>query len=183
MSDTKIQISDEDQARANSLRQQARDSRKRAQESWERSDTDGFLSQWAGDITARELEMKADLIEAGGVCERPALFDLEGNYVLAKEVETQYGWSWGIMDPNNPRGRFLAWFNESKAKNPETARKNNARKGYYVGTVLAKAYVKIVASGTGLAGAASAYPAVLAWRDEKTGADEIVKILDNGQES
>jgi hypothetical protein len=168
--------------KAESYRQQARDSRKRAHDSFERSDTDGFLSQWANDITARELEMKAELIEMGGVVERPALFDLDGNLVLAKEIETQYGYAWAILDPENPRGRFLGFFNESKAKNPERKRATDARKGYYVGSAMVKGYVKIVASGTGLSGAASAYPAILSWRNEETGAPEIVEIVDNGQD-
>lgn len=175
-------ITPEDQARADALRQQARDSQRRSHESWERSDTDGFVSQWAGNITAAELELKAQLIEQGGVVETDALFDLEGNYVLAKWVHTEFGGAWGIMDPDNPSGRFLGWFNESKAKNPETARKNNARKGYYVGRIKAKGYVKIVGGGTGLAGAASCYPAMLVWRDENNGGAPIVtEIIDNGQ--
>lgn len=180
MSDT-VKISKEDQERAASLRQQAADSRKRAAESWERSDTDGFVSQWASNITADELIMKAELIEAGGVYERSVLFDLEGNLVLAKEVETQFGWSWGIMDPDNPRGRFLGWFNPSKARNEETARRNNARKGYYVGRAMIKGYVKIYASGTGLSGAASARPGYAPWIDDETGTYVVTEIIDNGQ--
>lgn len=176
-------ISDADRQKADDLRAQARGNRASAQESYERSDTDGFLSQWASGITASELLLKADLIESGGSYERDVLFDLEGNVVLAKEIETRYGWSWMILDPDNPRGSAIGWFNESKAKNPERKRAADARKGYYVGRAMIKGYVKIIASGTGLSGAASAYPGILPWRDETTGGYVVTEIIDNGQDN
>jgi hypothetical protein len=39
----------------------------RAQESFERCDTDGFLSQWASQESARKCRIQADIIEKGGV--------------------------------------------------------------------------------------------------------------------
>jgi hypothetical protein len=175
-------ITPEDKAKADDLRRQARESAQRARESWERSDTDGFVSQWASNITHDELMLKADLIEAGGSYERDLLFDLQGNLVLAKEIETRYGWAWMILDPNNPTGPALGFFNESKAQKRETKIKNDARKGYYVGRGMVKGYVKIIASGTGLSGAASARPGVLPWRDETTGGYVVTEIIDNGQD-
>lgn len=176
-----VNISPEEQAKANSYREQAKASRQRSYDSFERSDTDGFMSQWASNITAEELEMKAELVEMGGVIETDALFDLAGNLILAKEIETTFGWAWMILDPENPRGKAIGWFHRSKAKSPATRRKNEAAKGYYVGRVKAKAYVKIIASGSGMSGAASAYPGYQLWRNEETGAPEITEILDNGQ--
>lgn len=181
MSETTFKISDEDQAKADALRQQARDARKRSADSWERSDTDGFVSQWASNITADELIMKAELIEAGGSYERDLLFDLDGNLVMAKEIETRYGWAWMIMDPDNPKGSALGFFNESKARKAETKIKNDAAKGYYVGRGRIKGYVKIFASGTGLSGAASARPGIAPWRDETTGGYVVTEIIDNGK--
>lgn len=175
------QISKEDQERAAALRQQAADSRKRAAESWERSDTDGFVSQWASNITADELIMKAELIEAGGSYERDLLFDLQGNLVLAVEIETRYGWAWMIKDPDNPKGPALGFFNESRAQKRETKIKNDAKKGYYVGRGRVKGYVKIFASGTGLSGAATARPGYAPWRDDETGGYVVTEIVDNGQ--
>lgn len=185
MSDTTTttKISKEDQDRANDLRRQAAESRKRSAESWERSDTDGFVSQWASNITADELIMKAELIEAGGSYERDLLFDLDGNLILAKEIQSQYGWAWMILDPDNPTGPALGFFNESKARKPETKIKNDARKGYYVGRGRVKGYVKIFASGTGLSGAASARPGIAPWRDETTGGYVVTEIIDNGQDN
>lgn len=174
-------ISQEDQDKANDLRRQAAESAQRARESWERSDTDGFVSQWASNITHDELIMKAELIENGGSYERDLLFDLEGNLILAKEIETKFGYSWMILDPDNPRGSALGWFNESKARNPETKIKNDARKGYYVGRGRVKGYVKIFASGTGLSGAASARPGYAPWINDETGAYVVTEIIDNGQ--
>lgn len=174
-------ISAEDRQRADDLRAQARGNEREKYRSQEESDTDGFVSQWAHGITAQELLLKADLVESGGSYERDLLFDLDGNLVLAKEIETRYGWSWMILDPDNPTGPALGWFNESKAKDPERKRATDARKGYYVGRGMVKGYVKIIASGTGLSGAASAYPGILPWRDETTGAYVVTEIIDNGK--
>jgi len=175
------EITPEEQAKADSYREQAKASRQRAYESFERSDTDGFMSQWASTITANELDLKAELIEQGGVIETSALFDLSGHLILAKEIETRFGWAWMILDPENPKGQAKAWFNPSKAKSESTRRKTNAAKGYYIGRVKAKAYIKIIASGSGMSGAASAYPGYQLWRNEETGAPEIMEIIDNGQ--
>lgn len=176
-------ISAEDKQRADDLRAQARGNLRERYRSQEESDTDGFVSQWASGITAAELEMKADLIESGGSYERDLLFDLDGNLVLAKEIQTRYGWAWMILDPDRPKGPALAFFNESKAKKPETKVKTDARKGYYVGRAMVKGYVKILASGTGLSGAASAYPGILPWRDDETGGYVVTEIIDNGQDN
>jgi hypothetical protein len=176
-------ITPEEQAKADSYRQQAADSRKRAYESYQNSDTDGFVSQWASGITADELIMKAELIEDGGSYERDLLFDLQGNLILAKEIETQFGYAWAILDPEHPRGRFLGFFNESKARKQETKIKNDAKKGYYVGRGRVKGYVKIFASGTGLSGAASARPGIAPWFDDETGGYVVTEIIDNGQDN
>jgi hypothetical protein len=112
---------------------------KRAAESFERCDTDGFLSQWASNTVAREYELKAELADQGGMDTFRALFDLEGNRVYAHEVETQFGYSWRLFDKETKE--TLGWFNESKAQKAETAVKNNAKKGFYVGAVKCEARV------------------------------------------
>jgi hypothetical protein len=76
--------------------------------------------------------LEADIAEAGGMWEFPALFDLEGNLVPAKEVEGQFGLSWMLL---NERGRCAGWFNPSRARNPEVRRRSNRKKGYYIGRV------------------------------------------------
>ena len=159
------------------LRDEAKAARKRAYESFIECDTDGFLSQWASNITADELEMQADLLEKDNLHEFTALFDsVTGDLIPdAREVETRFGWAW----VHKVDGRSQ-WFNPSKAKDPEVRRRNNAKKGYYLGRVLAKARVKIIASGTGLSGAASARPGIVPDYDMETKTLQVVEIIDNG---
>lgn len=159
------------------LRAEAKQHDRDAYESFERCDTDGFLSQWASGIMAREKQMRADLMEAGGYAEFPALFTTDGRLIPnAREVETRYGWAWVYNTESGP-----VWFNPSKARDDDKARANNAKKGYYIGRVTAQAYVKIVASGTGLSGAASARPAVLPVIEN--GQMIIRDIVDNGKDN
>ncbi|TJZ55595.1 hypothetical protein FCH28_09650 [Streptomyces piniterrae] len=120
---------------AATLRKSAEAREEAARESVEASDTDGFRSQWAHGLCAREDRLAARIAEDGGVAEFPGLFDLDGNLVPARRVQGQYGWSWELLR----QGRRAGWFNESKAKNAETRRRNNAAKGFYVGTVRAPA--------------------------------------------
>ena len=152
---------------AQSLRQQAADCRRRSAESWDRSDTGGFLSQWSGDLT-----------DAGGRREFEALFDLDGNLVAAKSLRTQYGWARGILADDDPHSDVVRWFNESKAQNPKQARVNNARKGFYIGRVLAPAAAKIGGSGTGMSGLTSC--SVVIYRTDG-GFSRDVEIVDHGQ--
>jgi hypothetical protein len=159
------------------LREEAKAARRRAYESFIECDTDGFLSQWASNITADELDMEADLLEQGNVAEFTALFDsVTGDLIAdAREVETRFGWAW----VHKVDGRSQ-WFNPSKAKSADTRRLNNAKKGYYLGRVLAKARVKIIASGTGLSGAATARPGIVPDYDTETWTLQVVEIIDNG---
>jgi hypothetical protein len=126
---------------AEDCRAEARRCRERSAESWERSDTDGFLSQKANDVNAQVYEIQADLIERGGVAIFPALFDLEGNQVPAIRELNQYdNWSWRLLDPDAPNTRrTLGWFHESNARKPGAARSNDAKKGFYVGRAMAPA--------------------------------------------
>lgn len=147
-----------DTTTAQTLRDQAAAHRAAASESFERSDTDGFLSQWASDITGRKLSMEADIVEKGGKWTFPALFDADGNLVPAKFVKTQFGYAWGILsDENDLHSRFSGWFSPSKASTPAKRTAANLKKGFRVGIVLAPARAEIGGSGRGLAGAASCY--------------------------
>src|SRR5262245_8300384 len=146
--------------RARDLRARAAAAEQAAADSCDRSDTEGFVSQWASSTTARELRLKADLAEAGDLAEFPALFDTEGNLVAAKWIETRFGWSWGILATDDPRSRFTGWFNPSKAQDPQRRQATDARKGYQVGLVLAPAAAKLQGSGTGLAGALTVHPVI-----------------------
>lgn len=119
----------------------AKDARKESLDSFRRSDTDGFLSQWANDTMAHRYDRCADVARDSGTMEVRALFDLDGNHVPARQIDTPYGGAWLILDPENPSGRGLGFFNESNAQAEDRRRKNNARKGYYIGAVRVTAYL------------------------------------------
>ena len=140
------------------LRSEAQRHRDDATESWERSDTDGFVSQWASGVMAQEADMKADLAANDGLARFPALFTTDGELVAAKLVDTRFGRAFGILESDDPGSRFVGWFNPSGARSGERQWINDGKKGYRVGYVYAPATVKMMGSGTGLAGAMSVRP-------------------------
>ncbi|OLT26372.1 hypothetical protein BJF83_21465 [Nocardiopsis sp. CNR-923] len=118
------------------LREQAAVKIQEAHESFERCDTDGFLSQWAHGVEASRLELEARIVEAGGLWEFPALFDLHGALVPAKQIQTQYGTRWALLDPANPDGRFRGFFGPSEAATSKARKASDARRGgFFVGLV------------------------------------------------
>lgn len=136
-------------------RRLAREADYEAYESFERSDTDGFLSQWALGLSAQKHRLAADIAEDGGRAEFPALFDLEGNLVPAKLVRTQYGTSWAVLaDEDDPHGEVAKWVGRSRTKSPERKIKAMEKNGYREGTVRARAKADIVGTGHGLSGTA-----------------------------
>tara|TARA_R110002126_G_scaffold50297_1_gene138806 strand:+ start:132 stop:638 length:507 start_codon:yes stop_codon:yes gene_type:complete len=56
-------------------REAAKASRARSVESFERCDTDGFLSQWAGDLSAKEHLENAAILDADGFSEFWGLYE------------------------------------------------------------------------------------------------------------
>lgn len=127
------------------LRARAQECRQRSADSWDRSDTDGFMSQWASDATARKYDTEAEVADAGGMWDFAALFDAEtGALVPAKTIQTRYGSCWALLDPTNPQASFLGFFNESSARKATTRAKNNRAKGYTIGTIRAAAQVRLV---------------------------------------
>lgn len=158
------------------LAQQRRDA---SRESFERSDTDGFLSQWALDMTARQYDLSAQLADTDGLTEVEALFDLDGNLVNAYHGWGRYGDYWMILDASGTKtGEY---FNPSKARSDTAARKNNAAKGYYVGTAKVPGKATIVSGGTGLSGAASSYAAIVAADQGNVTKETVVQVVDNGR--
>lgn len=121
-------------------RQEAAQARGRSADSWERSDNDGFLTQWAADTIARKYELQAEIAEQGGTWQFPALLDTDGNLVPAKLVQTRFGPAWGLLsDPDNPHSDFTGFVNPSNASTPARRAGAMARKGFRVGTVRAPA--------------------------------------------
>lgn len=154
------------------LRQAAADSARRSTESWERSDTDGFLSQWAGDTMARHYRACANLCDARGLAEHTALFDLHSNLVSTQQVDGQYGWAWRTTDEHVAAGgrRFV---NPSRASHPQTRYDNLRKKGYTVGIIRVRSGVF---ARSGSAGSYQVFDCVEPLRDAKP---EIIKV-DNG---
>lgn len=169
---------------ADQWRAEAAEMMAKREESWERSDTDGFLSQWALGSLAEDYRLRAQLADADGTTEVPALFDLEGNLVPSVHGWGQYGEYFAVLD-NEERG-CRRFFNPSRARNEDTARKNNAAKGFYIGTVRTAAKVKMIGGGTGLSGCATARNVIVAqtYSDNDTTlitAEQVVEIIDNGR--
>jgi len=142
-------------------------------ESFERSDTDGAVTQWAHGVIADEHRLKAWLAENDNKDNFAALFDLDGNLVAAKLVDTRYGLAWAILatdDPSSPITKFVSAFPRRQ--------QTMSRKGFYEGTVRCGAYVALSGSGTGLSGALSVRPYT---RRVDRGFSRNVEIIDNGK--
>lgn len=139
-------------------RLRAAEASQRVQESWERSDTDGFMSQWAYDMTTRVELLKADVADNGGVWEFPVLVDERtGEVVPARMVNTRYGSKWAVfatdMDANLTDGEVVRWVGLGD--------KALSNKGYKVGMQERPAKVVTQGAGNGLAGAFTVQPVVV----------------------
>jgi hypothetical protein len=132
---------------AQALRTEAAGHEQEAQDSFDRCDTDGFLSQWASGLTAQLKRRQAEILEAGGVAEFPALFTLDGERVNARLIDTRYGRAWAMMDDG---GAFTGEFVSAFPKRESTMTK----KGYREGTEVAPARAVMQGQGTGLSGTA-----------------------------
>lgn len=158
--------------KAAELREMARDCEKESRDSFERCDTDGALSQWASGITAQKYRLQADVAENGGMAAFSALFDLEGHLIPAREVYGQYGSFWSLLDSEGDRTGEI--FSESKARNDKVKIRNDAKKGFYVGEVLAPA--RVITRGQSVT-------SVSCFIDRADGGwSPDVLVLDNGQE-
>lgn len=84
---------------AEEYRAKARGNYRKADESFERCDTDGFLSQWALGVKASEYNALADLAEAGWVHDFPALHDeATGRRLDARLVDGKFSRVWLLAD-------------------------------------------------------------------------------------
>ncbi len=131
---------------------------KEAYDSFERCDTDGFLSQWAMGLSAQKHRLAAEIAENGGRRDFPALFDLEGKLVPAKLVNTRYGETWAVLDGDDPHGDVAKWVGRSRAESIEGRVRAMEKKGYREGRVMARAKADIVGTGHGLSGTAWVAP-------------------------
>ena len=118
---------------------------RRSHDSFDRCDTDGFVSQFCDTHQSRLYGMLAKLAESGWKYEFPALFDLDGNRVNAKLIDGKFGKCWALTDDNGRfNGKFITAF---------PARKSTmAKKGYVEGKELAPAYAVTYGGGKGFSG-------------------------------
>lgn len=133
---------------AEEWRAKARGSEQAKAESWERSDTGGFMSQWASGLMALEYELCAALAEKDGLTETRALFDAETGEVASTHIaDGQWGLYWVLNDAAAAKfgKRFL---NESKAATTEKRRAALVKKGFTVGLVRVKGYVAMRGANT-----------------------------------
>lgn len=130
------------------LRKEAAQHEQDAYDSFERSDTDGALSQWASQCMAAKRRLEAEIADNGGVWTFPVLLDLKGNFVPARVIEGRYGKCWMLLDSNgDATGQFLNY----RPKKPETL----ARKGYREARCIRPARARL---GGALGWHAYAYP-------------------------
>lgn len=102
-------------------------------------------TNWVRNLTLMQLELEEEIKANGGRYSFPALFNLTGNLVAAKQVMTRRnGLLWGVLKTDSPDSDIIEWFSESKAKKGKLAKKHDAKKGYYVGYVLAYARVGLM---------------------------------------
>lgn len=114
---------------ADEWRAESRNSRMSAYESFERSDTDGFLSQWAADKMASRYEWLAELAENGGMARKAVPVDPVTRAIIpGRWLETRYGTSYRTND-----GR---WLTESRARDLVRYRAAHARKGFVLAWAL-----------------------------------------------
>ena len=128
-------------ATAADLRAQAAAHDIEAHASFERCDTDGALSQWASGINARQLRLEAEIVENGGVWEFPALFDLDGNWVPARDIDGRYGPCWMILDESGDATGEFAPFRPARKSTLE-------KRGYREGIVTRPAKADTGSSGS-----------------------------------
>ena len=127
---------------AEKYRELAKDARQRLNESWERSDTDGALSQWALGRQESEYLAWAQLAENDFISSYQALAK-DGKLVPHKDIDTKFGWCYAIFESfeeaNKPNGKIIEFVGTG-----DRAIKN---KGYEKITVQAKS--KVILGGKG----------------------------------
>ncbi len=151
--------------------------RKDSLDSFDRSDTDGFATQAAGDLMSSVHQAQAEICDNGGKIEVDALFDRDGNMIPAKRLQTRYGMSWALLENDDPNSEITGWFNESEAQDDTRRVATNAKKGFFVGKVRAPGNARLGGGGHGFSGMASVY--VQTYRTDGGFARD-VEVVDNG---
>lgn len=106
---------------------------------------EGFVPELAESLCERLKQIEGILCANGGKAEFPALFSSDTGSLIPAVLEPRaYGFVWAIKETDNPHSQTIREFWPSKALKAHVERQHNAKHGYYVGTVLAPARVKVV---------------------------------------
>jgi hypothetical protein len=102
-------------SKSDELREQAAELDAKAEESFQRCDTDGFLSQWASGLAAQKKRAQAEIEDNGGLWSFPCLWDLKDNCrVDADLIDGKYGKVWILSNDYTERwGRRFIPFDSS----------------------------------------------------------------------
>lgn len=134
---------------ADEWREMARECRQRSADSFDRCDTDGFLSQWASDSLANTYRYLAELAEGSGdvqVITWPMMATPSGDWVPVPEwrwVKGNFRSSVRVWDGTN-----VHWWNPSQARKAATAQRNDEKKGFRWGQALAHVHVQTRSAGS-----------------------------------
>lgn len=125
--------------------------------SQDRSDTDGFISQWASGLSASMNARQASILRDGGVAAFHGLFR-NGRRVKAKLVTTKFGPSWVVLDSSDNAREWIPASVQGTGSADDPIRfgprTKGAKLGYQIGYELAPAKAEITGSGYGLSGQA-----------------------------
>lgn len=101
-----------DRLTADQYRALADQAHQRRIESFERCDTDGFLSQFALDIRVNEYMKWAELAENDFQDTFETLADMDGNLVPCRFIKTQFGYAYGVYESFEEAqncGKIIKW--------------------------------------------------------------------------
>ena len=129
---------------AEALEAEAREATQRAHDSFERCDTDGFLSQWASGITADLRRRQAQILRDNGKADFRGLYQGDRR-VAARLIETQFGPTWLLREEEADR------FGRKFIPEGENSRVQK-RLGLREAREWAPAAAKTASNGTGLSG-------------------------------
>ncbi len=105
-------------SKSEALRIEADQHDRDAQESFERCDTDGFLSQWASGITGERKRLQASILENDGMAEIACLVDADDRIAPARWIETRFGGCYALFEDfdsaNSRSGQIVEWLSDAK---------------------------------------------------------------------
>ena len=105
-------------SKAKELRARATASDREAERSFERCDTDGFVSQWAHGLSADRDRLEAEIVENGGMAEIACVVDADDRIVPVRWIKTRFGGCnarFADFDSANSRsGQIVEWLSDAK---------------------------------------------------------------------